>query len=251
MLNNPFKYQWQQNGEIIISDMNYRIKVDPILDTQLPIKRIDSLVVLPWTKSEPLKPDSKLYQDTFMFELVEFQDTNLVLINTKNYDISTFKLARINEKLQLNSYKPKFSFFGYSVGDTISKDSIEILSFFKHDDFTLISVVHLFDRKLKFKLFGNKIIYSINVEIPINAIDSLIDNFNNRFEARAAKIGPKKLPSDLELEGMIWSDAKQEITLTRINEINADSTRTPFLEWSCSYDDKIIQAVLKSRNGNK
>lgn len=227
-------------------------------DTLIPINIVDSTVIITQIvgkgKWEEISNEYKfipnsdtILTDTFMFDFKNFNGIKLLLYNTDNYYPIVYNLLEnksVNETNHIDNVK--FEIAGYSIGDTINRNLLEI------DDVTNYDLYSIEEGELKsnddidIELIGSMYVFKIT-QHDVSEYD-----LEDIMKVVKAKLGiePKHTPltkgKEYEQEYYRWNKNGVEITLQKMKYIGNDSWKRLYSNdgWTLYYEDKIMESLL-------
>jgi len=180
-------------------------------------------------------------------KLILYTDPFPIILNTK----SEIALAETNNFKQI-----KFIIADYSIGDQIDRSLLKTRGIYNYPNYTIEDCEYIDNKDITFKIIGYNTIYSIERKrIEDYRIKEIVDVVSSKLNTK-----PEYRPmrqwiddSDYEYEFYRWSGHGVQINLSQSKYVGNESYRTLVgtNDWTLSYDDSYIQAILVEtyRNG--
>lgn len=154
------------------------------------------------------------------------------------------------ELAETNNFKhTKFVVSDYSINDQIDRTQIKTRGIYNYPNYSIEDCQYLASKDITFKIIGYNTIYSIEREnIEPYRLKEVIKVVSNKL-----KIDPEYRPmqrlskdANYEYEFYRWQKNGVQITLSRTKYIGNEAYRTLIQNknWTLSYDDTFLQAIL-------
>lgn len=158
---------------------------------------------------------------------------------------------------ETNNFHPiKFVVSDYSIGEQIDHTQLKIRGVYNYPNYSIKDCEYIKSKDITFKIIGYNTIYSIERQgIEPYRLDNIIKVVSNKL-----KIEPEYSPmqkwsddSDYEYEFYRWHKEGVHISLSRNRYIGRDAYKTLIenKNWTLTYDDSYLQAILTETYRNK
>ena len=254
----------KKDGEIyfkggkVLQKSRYDSELESMVgDTVLPLVVTDSTVA--FTKIQGLYRRSTetneyeivgdtIFIDTLIYDFAIIDDlTHLLLYSDTYLTILRAESKNVDIPESNNFRNTDFSVSGYSIGDTIDLDIIEITSSYNLASTSLRQAHLLSDKDLSFKIIGRNTIYNINRSgIDAIEIDNIISVVGNKLNQEPKYKAPERSSKTLECEYYSWQKRGVRITLQRCKYKGSDSLTKALskYDWTLYYSDDIQEMLL-------
>ncbi|MBZ9630538.1 hypothetical protein LB465_07075 [Salegentibacter sp. LM13S] len=189
-----------------------------------------------------------VYFDTLTYELREFKGTKLLLYPVNGRFYSAIYELEGNAEVPTHITKDiiKFEVAGFSIGDTIDRDLIEVKDTRNYDGRAFEIVTLKTNRDVQVDLIGGKYIYKITQHgISEYDLDEVIEVVSHKmgFEPEHK---PTSQAGDYEQEYYDWVKDGVRITLQKVLYVGDDSMKKLVKDndWTLYYEDRTTSSLL-------
>jgi hypothetical protein len=221
-------------------------------DTLLPVSIKGTSVIL--RKFEPIKMELKNYTgddeyviteigiitDTFTYDIKNYIDKSFLVLLSENSAMRIYQLKGQSENLEEtnNIYQPQLDVYGYSVGDIIERDEIDVVYSDQFGNILTEEVILKSNQNILMKIKGGTYVEEIKwLNISNSEIDKLIKKINKKFTADPV-IEKEDSSTDISdnVINYYWSENEVIILLHRAG--------TSSSEWTLTYNNLLISGIL-------
>jgi len=265
---NIFKYSWGTNDQIFIEDNKYHsfkyldtLSNQLVGDSLVPIEYLETGQViikkLVPTSMEMVEDQgitefvitkAHFLPDTFSIAVKNYLDTKFLLLfsNTSTsrvYELKTkdLNIPEINSKSQ-----PQYKIYGYSVGDEVDREKIEILYSDIFGSKVTEEAFLLDNQNIKFTIIGYKYIERIEIiNIHDEELTRLIRSIDQVFSTSHEYEEIVNGEGDFKeiVKGYYWNEMDVSIYLQKI-ESNYEKQEENY--WTLEYTNYIITNILQN-----
>ncbi|MBS0000783.1 MAG: hypothetical protein KFF73_17510 [Cyclobacteriaceae bacterium] len=198
--------------------------------------------------TEFLITDAVFLPDTFTFATKNYIDKQFLILYSNTAASRVYELKTLDVEIPeiRPDYQPQFEIRGYSVGDIIDRDQIEVIYSDIFGSMKTEEVVISDDLNVKFTVIGNQYIEKIersnirNQELHslIRAIDKIFTN-DHEYEEIVNGTGEFKET----VKGYYWTEKDVSIFLQKV-ETSFEDPEDSF--WRLQYSNHIITTILQN-----
>ncbi|OFY41584.1 MAG: hypothetical protein A2X18_07100 [Bacteroidetes bacterium GWF2_40_14] len=267
-------YKWGNDSLVVIENGFFHSKThyDSILnkmvgDTLIPIKRIDSMLIITqivakgkWELIDDrhifFPSSDTLITDTVLFKFRNLFGSKLFLFNKKGEYLQFYTLLEKQNDVILENFddRIKFEIKGFTIGDTISRELVEIEDIHNYETYTIEKSVLKSNKNIEIDIIGDSIIYSIaQREISDSEADDIKLVVKNKLSSEPEYI-PKDIKDDYEFEYYYWNKFEITIQLQKMTYKGNNFyslLNTKVNNWALYYSDRFIENILINEFKNK
>lgn len=189
-------------------------------------------------KTDTVKYDFKYINK--MPKLILYLNPFPIILSTEK----NLKLAETN-----NLEHTKFVVSDYSISDQIDRTQIKTRGIYNYPNYSIEDCQYLVNKDITFKIIGYNTIYSIEREnIEPYRLKEVIKVVSHKLKAAPEYRPMQKMSEDAnyEYEFYRWQKKGVQITLSRAKYVGNEAYKTLIQNknWTLSYDDTFLQAIL-------
>lgn len=263
-------YNWKNNERVWIKDgmFNSYTHFEPEIgemvgDSLIPIEIFDdSLLVITsigpkgtFDDNFKFKPNrDTVYTDTLTYEVREFEGTKLLLYPVNERFFSTIYELESNATVRSHITKDiiKFKVEGFSIGNKINRDLIDVKDIRNYDDKAIEIVELKTNSDVQMELIGDNYINKITKRgISKYDLNEVIGVVSHKM-GFAPEHKPTSQSGAYEQEYYSWVKNGVRITLQRMIYIGEDSIKKLVNndDWTLYYEDNITSGMLEMEFAN-
>jgi len=263
-----FNYSWGTQDRVLIEDNQYHSYkyLDSVShqlkgDTLIPIEYIgrDRLIIkkLVPTSMDMIEQDGMIdfvitkalfLPDTFTIGIKKYIDNHFLILFSEMSASSIYALKEKEIQVkEINAgYQPEYKISGYSVGDLIDRDKIEIVNVDIFGSMKTEEAVLIGNEQVVFTILGDKYIEKIGkTNISDQELVPLIRSIDKVFSGKHEYDEIMDGSGDYEeiIKGYYWNEKDVSISLQKIER---NYERDEENSWTLEYSNYIITNILQN-----